>query len=118
MGKSVLWLNSDGDPESWLHKVKNLPNKGSLVLDHSLHTMITKGNDCLSIEVDKDDIGDNPKAKITSCYEKATFFCIRELSPSRRTKFPCIPRKSHIREKRSSHDGEISTIKGIGKGKS
>ena len=105
--KVFLWVNSGEEPNTWLLVVNNLQKDGKLLFDPSLQSNIKRGKECLGIEVDKDNIGRNPTAKIVSCSEQFGFFCVREISPLSRTKFPCIPRKFNIRKKRRAKGERI-----------
>ena len=116
-----MWLNSDGEPHSWLQKLRNMKHGGSLSLDHSLDTNINKELDCLGIEVTKAKVDQNPTAKTKHCYIQAPFICQIDASkftaPSTRTKFPCIPQDVKRRLKRGFEDKYISNEERNGNGK-
>ena len=97
-----LWLNSDKPPHNWLDK---------LVSDDNLQNSITTKNECLGVEIRKDKINQNLAAKIISstCNKKEQFVCAVDASqftsPSKRSRFPCIPQQPNNRAKRNSGDG-------------
>ena len=116
-----FWLNSDGKPYTWIQKLKNMENKGLMVLDHSLNTTFAKKEMCLGVEVRKTNINENPTAKAISCKQKSPFLCMVDsakfTSPSKRTKFPCIPRNLHSRTKRGPDTNDVSLGEAKEKGK-